>query len=40
LFFFYKIGEQEGGTDPAGGGLVPVGEERRWGKKGRRVNMT
>jgi hypothetical protein len=27
-FFFYKLGEQEGGTGPAGGGEVPVGREK------------
>jgi hypothetical protein len=31
LFFFYKFGEQEGGTG-SGTGLVPVGGGRRWGK--------
>jgi hypothetical protein len=40
VFFFYKIGEQEGGTGFAqsGGRLALVGGERWWGK-GRRVNM-
>jgi hypothetical protein len=32
-FFFYKIGEQEGGISPAQkGGLVSVGVGRCWGK--------
>jgi hypothetical protein len=33
IFFFYKIREQEGGTDPVG---VEVGTNGR-GKKGRRM---
>jgi hypothetical protein len=40
-FFFYKIGEQEGGTGPGGQGgvLVPVGREEVVEKGCRRVNM-
>jgi hypothetical protein len=29
FFFFYKIGEQDGGTSPAWRGMVPVGGGRR-----------
>jgi hypothetical protein len=38
LFFFYKIGEQEGRTGTAWGGLVPVGGEEV-GKGCGRVNI-
>jgi hypothetical protein len=37
-FFFYKIGEQEGRTGPAGWEVVPVGGGR-CGQWGKRVNM-
>jgi hypothetical protein len=40
LFFYYKIGAQEGKTGPVGSGgeLVPVGGEKRWGN-GMGMNM-
>jgi hypothetical protein len=39
LFFFYKIGEQEGRTSLAQwGGLAPMGEGRYWEKRDRRVD--
>jgi hypothetical protein len=30
LFFFYKITEQEGGTDPVSGGWLQAGGKRMW----------
>jgi hypothetical protein len=39
-FFFFKFGEQEGRTGPAGGGgLAPVGAGKIVGKRDRRMNI-
>jgi hypothetical protein len=39
FFFFYKIREQEGGTSPVWGGLVPEEGGEVMGKGSRKVNM-
>jgi hypothetical protein len=39
IFFFYIIGEQEGGIGPVGGGIGTTGSGEDVGKGCRRVNM-
>jgi hypothetical protein len=39
-FFFYKIGDQEGGTGPAEGGEVSIGRGEMAGKGDKKMNTT